>query len=335
MKQKALVLGGSGQIGRAVATRLIDAGWSVVCAQRNPNSLPDALLARGAIPLALDREDATALRGAVANGFDAAIDTVAYNADHARQWLGLQDHIGALAVISTGSVYADDQGRTLDEAQVTSFPAYPIPIPETQRRAPPGDATYSTRKVEMEDLLLNGASIPLTILRPFAIHGPGCRAPREWWFITRVLRGATEIPLAFDGLSQFHTSATVNIAELCRVALERGGTHVLNAADPEALTVAEIGQVILDGMGSSARLTLFSGPPKGFVGRTPWSVERPLVADMSAALALGYRPVTDYRASAKTTCEALVAAARGLHWREAFPGLAPYPDGFFEPESAD
>src|SRR6202012_983870 len=100
-------------------------------------------------------------------------------------------------------------------------------------------ATYSTRKVAMEDALLDGARIPLTILRPFAIHGPGCRSPREGWFVTRALGGVSELPLAYDGEVRFHTSAPANIAELARVALEAGGTHVLNAADPEALSVAE------------------------------------------------------------------------------------------------
>jgi nucleoside-diphosphate-sugar epimerase len=323
MSSRAFIVGGSGQIGRAIARALADAGWSVVCAQRGAPI-------DGVSSIVLDREDTDALGDALAGGFDAVIDTVAYTAAHARQWLELQDRIGALVVISTGSVYADAEGRTLDEARQTGFPHFPILIPESQPRTTPGDATYSTRKVAMEDALQEGACIPLTILRPFAIHGPGCRAPREWWFIVRALAGVAEIPLAWGGESRFHTSATANIAELARVALEHGGSHVLNAADPEALTVTEIGQAILDAMGADAKLTPFPGPPVGFKGATPWSVERPLVADMSAAAAIGYRPVTDYRTSIKATCIALVEAARGRKWREAFPGLAPYPDGMFE-----
>jgi nucleoside-diphosphate-sugar epimerase len=321
MQRRAFILG-AGQIGRAVALRLTEAGWSVVSGQRGASN--------DAHSITLDREDTHALRDALAGGFDAVIDTFAYTAAHARQWIDLQDRIGALVVISTGSVYADDQGRTLDEARETGFPRFPVPIPETQPRTAPGDATYSTRKVAMEDALLEGLRAPLTILRPFAIHGPGCRAPREWWFIARALAGASEIPLAFDGESRFHTSATANIAELCRVTLEAGGTHMMNAADPEALSVAEIGRAILDAMGPDARLAPFAGPPEGLNGRTPWSVERPVVADMSAAAALGYRPVTDYRESIGATCNALVEAARGRDWREAFPGLAPYPAAMFE-----
>lgn len=323
MSRRAFILGGSGQIGRAAALNLLDAGWDVTVGQRH-GTLPTVLEGRVAVTV-LDRQDDTALADALATPFDAVIDTVAYNAAHARQWLTLQDQIGALAVISTGSVYVDDAGATLGDGA-----RYPIPLREDQRRIAPGEADYSTNKVAMEDALLAGARVPLKILRPFAVHGPGSRAPREWWFLARILRGAETIPLAYDGQSRFHTTATANLAELTRIALEQPGVHVLNAADPQALTVAEIGQAILTAMGSSATLAPFAGPPKGWKGRTPWSVEAPLVADMGAATALGYRPVTDYAAAAPALCATLVDEAHGKDWLTAFPGLAAYPPQMFE-----
>ncbi|MES2342544.1 MAG: NAD-dependent epimerase/dehydratase family protein [Pseudomonadota bacterium] len=323
MNRRAFILGGSGQIGQAAALNLADAGWAVTVGQRH-GELPVALEGRVEV-VVLDREDDSALRDALAKPFDAVIDTVAYTAAHAHQWLALQDRLGALAVISTGSVYVDDQGRALGGGA-----EYPIPLREDQPRAPPGTADYSNNKVAMEDALLAGARVPLKILRPFAVHGPGSRAPRDWWFIVQILRGAKAIPLAFDGQSRFHTTATANLAELVRVALEQPGVHVLNAADPQALTVAEIGEVILAAMGSDAALAPFPGPPKGWKGRSPWSVEAPLVADMSAAEALGYRPVTDYRHAAPALCAALVEAARDKDWREAFPGLSAYPPEMFD-----
>ena len=185
MTRRAFILGGSGQIGRAAALNLLEAGWEVTVGQRH-GDLPEALAGRIAVTV-LDREDDSALRNALARPFDAVLDTVAYNAVHARQWLALQDHIGTLAVISTGSVYVDDEGRALgDGAQ------YPIPLREDQRRAPPGEA------------------------------------------------------------------------------------------------------------------------------------------HMSAAAALGYRPITDYVASAPALCAALVEEAHGKDWLTAFPGLAAYPPQMFE-----
>ncbi len=329
MTQSALVVGGGGQIGRAVGACLLAAGWRVTSAQRDPATFPDDLRARGARVIGLDREDEAALGEAVSEGYDAVVDTVAFSEAHARQWIGLRRHVGALAVISTGSVYADGRGRTLDEARTGGFPDLPVPISEVQPRAAPGDAPYSTRKVALEDTLLRDFAGPLVILRAFAIHGPGSRAPREWWFLARALNGEAAIPLAYEGLSRFHTAATANIAELCKIALEAGGVQVLNAADPEAPSVAEIGRWLLDAAGSEARLEPFAGPPKRLVGYTPWTVERPLVADMSRAAALGYRPVTNYREAAAENCRWLIETARARGWKAAFPGLLAYPKGMF------
>ena len=74
------------------------------------------------------------------------VDVIPFERLHAKQLLGLDT--GALIAISSASVYADDQGRTLDEAQgVDDFPELPVPIPETQATVEPGDGTYSTKKV--------------------------------------------------------------------------------------------------------------------------------------------------------------------------------------------
>ena len=84
--------------------------------------------------VALDRDEQGAL--AVANGFDLVVDVIPFDAIHAKQLLELD--AGALVAISSASVYADDQGRTLDEAQgVDDFPDLPLPDPgdSADRRA--------------------------------------------------------------------------------------------------------------------------------------------------------------------------------------------------------
>ncbi len=329
MTSTALVLG-VGQIGRAVALNLIAHGWSVTVAHRPDSTTPPELLKAGVRVHAFDRDDDHAFAGALASGYDAAVDTVAYHEAHAQQWIAARGAVERLAVISTGSVYADAAGRTLDEADTTGFPRYPVPIGETQTRARPGPETYSTRKVAMEDALLAAFDDGLTILRPFAVHGPGSRSPREWWFLARFLAGVRTVPLPYNGESRFHTSAAANIAELARVGLKAPGVHILNSADPEALTVAEIGQAIAQALDWTVSFQPVAGPAAAPADSTPWSVPRPLVADLSAATALGYRPVTDYRRAAPETCRALLAAAAERGWREAFPGLAPYPREMFE-----
>jgi nucleoside-diphosphate-sugar epimerase len=333
--RRAFILGGTGQIGRAVASNLLAAGWAVSVASRGLRAPPEDLAALGASFVALDRESPGELARVLGDGADALIDITAYDAGHARQLLDVQGSVGALVVISSSSVYRDDAGRTLDEAAQNGFPELPHPIAETQPTVAPGDATYSTRKVAVEQLLLDEATIPVTILRPAAIHGPSSIHPREWWFVKRILDGRPAIPLAYEGSSRFHTSSVLNIAELTRVALDNAATRILNIADPEALSVIEIGAAIAAHMGYEGqfiRLTADIVPPK--IGRTPWSVPRPFVLDNGAALALGYAPVTGYAQAVAATCDEL-AQPSDDDWQSRFPILASYPYNLFDYENEE
>jgi nucleoside-diphosphate-sugar epimerase len=336
MARTAFIVGGSGQIGQATARRLLAAGWEVTAAQTRPEGVPADLIAAGVTAVALDRKAPGALPAALAGGADALIDTVAFDAGDGRQLLEIEPHVGALVVISSGSVYCDDQGRTLDEAGETGFPRFPPRIGEDQRTVAPSEATYSTRKRALEETLLAGARGPLAILRPCAIHGPGSRHPREWFFVKRILDGRRVVPLAFGGESRFHTSATANIAQLILRCLEARGAHVLNAADPDPPTVREIGALIAAHYASAIQLAAFPGPPKGPVGSHPWCVARPLVVDMTRALALGYRPVTTYAEALGAACAAAEAAAgAGIALPAYFESLFDYAaeDAFLEAAS--
>lgn len=105
---------------------------------------------------------------------------------------------------------------------------------------------------------------------------------------------------------------------------------MLNAADPQAPTIAEIGAAVDEVVGARSELVTFDGAPEeGTVGLTPWSAAHPIVYDMSAAeRELGYRPVTGYAESLPATVEWIKDQLRGKDWREAFPGMAKYPDLF-------
>ena len=75
---------------------------------------------------------------------------------------------------------------------------------------------------------------------------------------------------------------------------------------------------------------------ESFVGDTPWSAVRPLVADMTAAeLDLRYRAVTTYPKAVKATSEWLVEATRGKAWPEVLPRTAEHMADAFDYESED
>jgi nucleoside-diphosphate-sugar epimerase len=268
--QRALIIGGTGQIGRAVTDQLLGKGWDVTVSHRGHRALSDDLIARGARLAVLDREQPGALAGALGSGADAVIDTIAYAADHANQLLEIEPGVGSFVVISSSSVYRDPTGRTLDKARKGGFPDFPSPLKETQPTVDPGPETYSTRKIALERQLLDHARQPVTVLRPCAIHGPHSVHPREWWFVKRMLDGRSAIPLAYRGESRFHTSATVNIAALACTGLQNPGTRILNAAVPAAMTVAEIAAAIathLDFRGEFLPVNDNSYPPT--IGASP------------------------------------------------------------------
>jgi nucleoside-diphosphate-sugar epimerase len=336
MPRHAFILGGTGQIGRAVAAELIQHSWNVTVSHTGVRPLPSKLVERGVKGVVVDREKPGELARALNSGTDALIDTSAFRLEHARQLIEVQRNVGTFVVISSSSVYRDALGRTLDEAAQNGFPELPVPISETQPTVDPGPATYSTRKIALERALLDEATAPVTVLRPCAIHGPGSRHPREWWFVKRMLDGRQAIPLAYRGASRFHTSSTANIAALTRVVIEAPASRVLNIADPWASSVAEMAAVIARHLGYQGRIAEVDtdGDPLS-AGRTPWSVPRPFVLDTQAAEELGYSAVTSYADAVKLTCDWLVETASDADWRDRFPGLARYPRDLFDYDAED
>ncbi|MFF9851633.1 NAD-dependent epimerase/dehydratase family protein [Streptomyces litmocidini] len=335
-KGNAFVLGATGQVGRAAVRALVADGWEVTAASRGgagDDGWPDEVRS-----VRLDRNEEGALAAGLGDGCDVLVDIVAYDAGHGRQLTGLADRIGSAVVVSSGAVYEDERGRSFDtQDRPDGFPAYPVPLAEDWRTVAPGDTTYSTRKVALErELLAAGDALPTTLLRAGAIHGPYCPGPRELWFVKRALDGRPVRVLAYGGTSRFHPAHVDNIAELVRLAAAAPGSRVLNAADPEAPTVAEIGAAIDAVLGAESETVLMEGAPQGSVGLTPWTSEHPVVYDMTAAgRELGYRPVVSYAESLPETVEWLAGHLRGREWRDAFPGLAKYQVDFFDYAAED
>ena len=310
---RAVLIGGTGMIGRAAARALAADGWEVVAVSRS-GALPAGLAELGVESVVADREDDTQLRAAIGAGADFVLDTVAMHREHGEQLNGLEGLVGSLVVISTGSVYADDEGRALD-GEGGEPPRLPVPILETQRTAEPGDATYSTQKAELEQTLLQGP-LPSTLIRPCAIHGPGAKLPRELFFVQRAVDGRRRVALAWNGESRFHTTAVANLAELIRLAAAQPGDRVLNGGDPDPPSTLEICHAIGNALEYEFEPVLLPADEFG----NPWAVPRPFVVSMEAAeRELGYRPVTTYPEAVKETCAWLVGELeRGRSWEGSY-----------------
>jgi nucleoside-diphosphate-sugar epimerase len=271
--------------------------------------------------VALDRDADRALD--VADGFDVVIDVIPFEAAHAQQLLELD--AGALIAVSSASVYADDHGRGLDEAQsAADFPDYPVPIPESQRTVEPGDTTYSPKKAKLERLLLENGHTPAAIIRPCAIYGPGDRMGREWHFVKRALDRRPHVVLAGKGEGHFHTTAVENIGELVRLLADSPRTGAYNCGDPDPPTVLEIARGVGAAAGHSFGEVLVADPDET-AGQTPWSAPKPLLVDMTKAeQELGYAPVARWADALPRQVEWLIEATRDRDWREVLTRGANY-----------
>jgi nucleoside-diphosphate-sugar epimerase len=320
------VVGGTGNVGGAVVRALAGDDWRVTVAARNEQPAP-----AGMELVQLDRDEEGAL--AVANGADLLVDVIPFEAAHAEQLLALD--VGAIVAISSASVYADEQGRTLDEAKgVDDFPDFPIPIPETQPTVEPGDETYSTRKAKLERILLENDRVPAAIVRPCAIYGRGDRMAREWFFVKRALDRRPFIVLTNRGAGHFHTTASENIGELVRLIAAEPRTDAFNCGDPDPPTVLELSRAIGEAAGHRYAEVLLPDPAaRGEVGRTPWSAARPLLVDMTKAECdLGYRPATTWADALPRQVVWLLDATRDRDWREVLPRGAEYLQFDYEAE---
>jgi nucleoside-diphosphate-sugar epimerase len=289
---RALVLGGTGQVGLATAKRLLAAGWDVDLTGRNP---PRVDLGRARF-VRSDRSGADDLRAAVGDGADLLVDNVCYTAEQARLLLPLLGSVGSTVMLSSKAVYVDARGNHPNSADA---PDYGGPIPESQPTMAPGDMPYDSRegyganKVAAEHVFLDSGH-PVTVIRPSKVHGRGTVRPREWMFVKRALDRRPVLFLAHRGRGADHPTAAANIAALVEVAAAKPGTRILNCADPDTPSALEISRTVARLLGHEREEILLDGPPEGNVGRHAWDLAHPIVLDMTAAAELGYEPAGDY-----------------------------------------
>ena len=270
-----------------------------------------------------DRRNPGELEAAVGAGADVLVDTVAFDADDARQLASLSGIVGSVVAISSASVYGDD--------------SLPAPVGEGRPTVEPGDATYSTRKVAMENEL-HRSDLPATLIRAGAVHGPFSRHAREWHFLKRALDARPHVVIDYGGASLFHTVSVENIAEMVRLAAERPGDRILNCGDPDPPTTLEIARAVWAHTGREppVEVLLEGRADPEECGGTPWSTPHPFLLDMAAPEAeLGYRAATTYAESVGTTLDWLENEVAPHDWRTLLPQLAAYPWNLFDYEAED
>lgn len=326
----ALILGGTGAIGRATASRLLAAGWSVDLVGRNAGRMPISLAAAGARFVRADRSDGDRVGTLVGDGVDLLVDCLCYTVADARHLLELAGRVGSTVMISSKAVYVDAAGN---HSNSDVAPAFDGPVTERQPTLPPGGGDHTTRegyganKVAAENVLLE-SGLPVTVLRPSKIHGAGAARPREWIFVKRVLDRRSAVLLAHGGSGVDHPSAAANIAALIEVAAGSPDARILNVADPDAPSALEIARTIARHLEHEWEEILLPDGADGSLGLHPWDARPPIVLDTTAALDLGYVPAGSYAETVVDEVDWLVSAAHGLAGADRVPTAD---DPFFAP----
>lgn len=223
MQKNALLVGGSGQVGSAAARALLAAGVEVTIAHRGTRPLPADLVGH-VRELTLDRADADALTEA-ARGRDLVLDCMAFGPADAEPYAPLVGELGSLVVISTASVYLGTNGTWMDAATGDDdFPRLPVPVTEHDPIVTAEVEGYSPQKAALERALLAVDGLPVTILRPGAIHGPGSPALREWYFIKRALDGRSRASIRAAAFSMPSTSPPRPCCRSARPCSRTSGT---------------------------------------------------------------------------------------------------------------
>ena len=208
MSYKVLVVGGSYFLGRifcTLASRTGEFELTLVNRGRYPMThLP------GLREFRCDRHDPLALEALPGEDYDAVVDFCAYEPGDVRSLL---EHLPGTAkryiLLSTADVCARQKGVVPDED---------APLVEGPGTGAAGDYTYKKRLLEAElwaECSKRGLS-PV-ILRPAFLYGPYNYAPRESWYIEKVVKGEP-LPVPFDGTGQFLTVYVKDAAEAITTA---------------------------------------------------------------------------------------------------------------------
>jgi nucleoside-diphosphate-sugar epimerase len=314
--KNALVFGATGQLGSAVIQQLLRGRWKVTAVtnarpQFVPHGVETIIGGNRSRQMILQNHGQT---------FDAIFDPTSYTESDAIDLLAASVKCGTAAVVSSCSVYADAQGRSLDEAGANGFPNFPEPMTEATSTVAPGTDTYSTRKVAMENIF-RASKLPITILRPCAIYGRNATHPREWWLIKRALDGRKHIPIAYDGESIFHTSSAAGIASLAERCMEIPSARILNVADPTPMNILQIASALQNATQLPINLNPFVGKPNGSVGDSPWSVPLPYTLNCAAAKSLGWKGGAEYAEAVKEKAQWLLSFKDNPDWKSVFKGF--------------
>lgn len=222
-----LVLGGTYFTGRIFTIMSVDAGHAVTLLNRGKYSMERYGISQ---ELRFDRHDIPAIEQMEPAFYDAVVDFCGYEPGDVRTFIEhFPGRIGQYIFLSTADVYDRSVNTVKDES---------VPLMETACGCPGGEYMLKKAQLDREVHLVCGArGIPYTILRPAFIYGPYNYAPRESYYIRKILRGEPiPVPVDADSEFQFVYVKDVGTAILRSLGREAAYNEAFNLCAPEVIT---------------------------------------------------------------------------------------------------
>ncbi|WP_419009428.1 NAD-dependent epimerase/dehydratase family protein [Dysosmobacter sp.] len=222
-----LVLGGAYFTGRIFTIMATGAGHAVTLLNRGKYSMEHYGTKQ---ELHFDRHDISAIERMEPAIYDAVVDFCGYEPGDVRTFIEhFPGRIGQYIFLSTADVY-DRSIRTAKDENA--------PLMESTYSCPGGP--YMMKKAQLDNevrLVCAAHGIPYTILRPAFIYGPYNYAPRESYYIRKILRGEP-IPVPVDSDSEFQFVYVKDVGTAILRSLEREAAYneAFNLCAPEVIT---------------------------------------------------------------------------------------------------
>ncbi|HEY3713461.1 MAG TPA: NAD-dependent epimerase/dehydratase family protein [Jatrophihabitantaceae bacterium] len=241
MTKSALLIGGTGPTGPAIARGLDERGFDVTLLHSGRHEVADVARFQH-VHGDVFSEDG--LRDALdGRTFDVVVASYGRLRSIAAVFRG---RVGHLLSIGGAPVY-----RGFFDPAVHSPPGLPVPTREDAELAIGADDGKSYRIGRTEQLLFDAHPTATHFRYPY-VYGPRQLAPREWCVVRRILDRRPFIVLPDDGLSLIPFGYVDNLAHALLSAVDRPDAakgEIFNCGDDEKLTVRQVVEIITDELG--------------------------------------------------------------------------------------
>jgi nucleoside-diphosphate-sugar epimerase len=241
MTRSALLIGGTGPTGPAIAAGLDARGYDLTILHSGSHEVPEAA---GFRHIHGDVFSEQGVRDALGeSAFDVVI--AAYGRLRSISEV-LKGRVGHLLSIGGAPVY-----HGFFEPAVFHPAGLPVPVREDAALATEDEDGKSYRIARTEELLF-AAHPDATHFRYPYVYGPRQLAPREWCVVRRILDGRPFIILPDDGLTLIPFGYVDNLAHALLLAVdqpEAARGQIFNCGDDEKLTIRQVVELIMDEFG--------------------------------------------------------------------------------------